>query len=226
MPPLAIIAPGTKVSRQVPVALPAAVSLNGQIQPSEAVIAQAGNRFYVQASSAPIGIQAVRAGNVSATNTFGTAQGQPVQDGFDTLTVKNYTLNPVVALVWVGYDDFIDNQLTLVQTTFAQVAYPTYPSANAAANVNIPDLTGTSFLDINGKKWGAIQRVCILIFNVDSGVSLILQKAGAGTGTGPGVGFIYPLTPVRFDFSGNYCLNLGGASINAIVSEIYNAIPL
>ena len=226
MLPLAIIPPGTKVSRQVPVALPAAVSLNGQIQPSEAVIAQAGNRFYVQAASAPIGIQAVRAGNVSATNTFGTAQGQPVQDGFDTLTVKNYTLNPVVALVWVGYDDFIDNQLTLVQTTFAQVAYPTYPLANAAASVAINDLTGTSFTDINGKKWGAIQRVCILIFNVDSGVSLILQNAGAGTGTGPGVGFIYPLTPVRFDFSGNYCLNLGGAPINAIVSEIYNAIPL
>ena len=215
-----------KSSRQIPVVVPAGVAINGSVNPGEFAITQTGNLFYVLSTSAPITLQPVRAGSIGNANIFSTGQGQPVSDGFDTLTVKNFSLFPIVCLIWVGYDSFINDQLYLVNSAYSQVANPTYPLANAAAVVNIPDLSGQSFFDINGKKWGALSRVAILVFNTDSGVSVTLQKAGALTATGPAVGLIYPLTPVRFDIAGDYCLCNGGGNVNCIVSEIYNAIAL
>jgi len=73
-------------------------------------------------------------------------------------------------------------------------------------------------------KWYAVNRVAILIFNPDAGVTLLLQKAGSVVANGPAIGIIYPTTSLRVDASGNYCLQLGGANINAVVSEIYNAV--
>jgi len=226
LPPSAAGALLARTSRQIPVAVPAGVLVNGQITPGEFSITQSGSRFYVLATSAPVEIQAQRAGSIGAANTFGTGQGMPVADTFESLVVRNKTLFPIVALIWVGFDNFINDQLILLSSNFAQVCYPTYPLANAASVVNIPDLTGQPFTDINGKRWGALSRVCILVFNVDGGVVINLQKATATAANGVAVGACFPLTPTRFDFSGDYRFQLGGANINLIVSEIYNAIPL
>ena len=213
-------------SRQVPVTLPAAVVINGQVTPSELAITQSGTFFYVLSCSSPVLIQPVRAGAVGATNLFGIAQGQPVADGFDTLKIANRNPFPVVALIWVGYDSFVNNQFILTTGVSENVAYPTYPVASVAASVAIPDKSGTFFFDINGKKWGALNRVAILVFNTDNGVSLIMHKAGASTAGAPGIGAIFPQTAIRFDCGGDYSLSTGGGNINAIVSEIYQAIPL
>jgi len=218
--------PGAQVSRQVPVVLPAATLVNGQVQPAETFIAQAGNLFYVLAASASVQIQPVRAGAIGASNNFSTAQGQPVSGGFDTLTVRNLSLFPVVASIWVGYDSFINDQVTITNNAFFDVAYPTYPTPNAASTLEIPDLTGQTFTDANGNKWGAVTRKSILVFNLDGGVTMLLQKKGAATSSGPAVGAIYPLTPIRFDFGGDYSINIGGGNINAVVSEIYTSIAL
>jgi hypothetical protein len=212
-------------SRQVPLVLPPAVILNGQVvTPGEAPAAQAGNQFYVLACSAPVSIQPVRGGGTGAINSFQNGQGEKVPNGFDTLRVLNYSPVPVVCLIWIGFTDFINDQLVLAQTTVLNVAFPTYATADSGTQVNITDLSGTVITDINGQEWGAIVRVAILVFNADSGVTLLLQKAGSVVANGPAVGIIYPLTPVRFDFSGNYCLSVGGGPVNAIVSEIYQCI--
>ncbi|MDE2020069.1 MAG: hypothetical protein KGJ13_07025 [Patescibacteria group bacterium] len=214
-----------KITRQVPVQLPAATTLNGQIVPTEAAITQAGDRFYVLATSGNIQIQPVRAGAVGVSNSFSTGQGQPVEGGFDTLTVKNFSLYSCVALIWVGFDDFINDQLIIANSSYSNAVYPTYSQANSAASVAIKDLSGQTFLDINGKKWGAISRVAIEVFNLDTGITLLLQKSGSLVSNGPAVGAIYPGSPIKFEYAGDYTLNLGGSNINAIVSEIYLAIP-
>ena len=218
--------PGAKSSRQVPVTLPAATVINGQVTPSEIQVTQSGTQFYVSSCSAPVLIQPIRAGAIGATNLFGNGQGQTVADGFETLKIANTQPFPLVALVWVGFDEFINNQLVLAGTTAQQIAFPTYQSPGSATHVAINDLSGQVFTDINGKKWGAINRVAILVFNTDSGTTLLLQKAGAATASGVAVGVIYPVTPIRFDFGGNYSLDIGGGNINAVVSEIYLSIPL
>jgi hypothetical protein len=215
-----------KTSRQIPVALPAATFINGQAQSSEIQLTQPGTNFYVVACSSPVLIQPQRAGAIGGTNLFGNGQGQTVADGFETLKIANTQPFPVVALVWVGFDEFINNQLVLAGTTAQQIAFPTYQTPGSASHVAINDLSGQVFTDINGKKWGAINRVAILVFNTDSGTTLLLQKAGASTASGVAVGVIYPVTPIRFDFGGNYSLDIGGGSINAVVSEIYLSIPL
>lgn len=199
---------------------------NNNVVPSEQSIAQSGTRFYVLSASSPVTIQPVRAGAIGASNQFGTAQGQPVLDGFDTLTVRNYSMFPTVALVWVGFDDFIDNQLVLNNTAFTNAVMPTYPIPNAATAVIINDLSGQAFTDINGKRWGAIARIALQIFNSDGGVTLLIQRKGASTSSGAAIGVVFPLTGITLPVQGDYALNNGGGNVNAVVSEIYAAIPL
>ena len=218
----------TRTARQIPVTLPAGVpdAITGRINPQQITLTASGNKFYVISCSSPLSIQPQRAGSMGATNSYGVFQGSEVQTGFDTLIVSNPTAYPIVGIIWVGFDEFINNQLALVGTTFQNVAYPTYSAPNSAAVVNIPDLSGQPFYDINGKRWGAISRVCIEVFNLDTGVTMLLQKYGSAISNGAAVGACYPVTPIRFDFGGNYTLNIGGGNINAVVNEIYQAIPL
>ena len=212
-----------KISRSIPVTIPAATQVNGQVSPAEIPVTFAGDRFYVRVASAEIYVQTVRAGSVGVANAFSSGQGQPVSGGFETLQISNYNLFPVVALIWIGFNDFINDQLVLDSVTNDSVLYPTYPVPNAATVVQIRDLSGQTFLDLNGKKWNALFRVAILVFNLDTGVTAKLFKVG-GSGVSPAGGIIYPAPlPIRFDFSGDFDINLGGAAINMIVSEIYSA---
>ena len=142
---------------------------------------------------------------------------------FTSVEVQNPTAAPVVVSVWVGRSNFIDRRLILASQATPQVANPTNPTVSATT-VNINDLSGGSFTDINGKSWLAISRVLILISNLDSGVVLLVQKTG-GTGSSAAILAVQPLTDRAIPVSGNYTLNNGGAAVNAIVSEIYLAIP-
>ena len=215
-----------RTSRQIPAIIPAGTMVNGQIQPGQTFVAGAGTEFYVLSTTGTVSICPVRAGNIGITNAFQTGQGQKVSASFDQLLLSNPTTATMVVVLWVGYDEFINNQLILAQTVTQQVAYPTYSTASTKPNVAINDLSGTIFTDINGTQWGAISRVAIMVFNLDTGVTLLLQKAGATGPSAPAVGAIPPSLAIRFDFGGNYVLNLGGANINAIVSEIYSAVSL
>lgn len=214
------------VSKQVPVLIPAGNVVNGQVIPAQIQVAATGDRFYVLATSSQIGISAQNAGGGQGfTNYFGNGQGQSVKSAFQTLIVTNSTASPVVALIWIGFDEFVNDQLVIANSAITNVAFPTQ-TALGAANINITDRSGTQITDINGVSWGAIARICILAFNTDAAATYLLQKYGANTANGPAVGVVFPLTPIRFDFSGNYCFNVGGAGMNLIVSEIYQCVPL
>jgi hypothetical protein len=213
-----------RVSKSVPVILSAATILNGQTTPSEISLTQAGDRFYVIATSAPVAIQSLRAGNVGATNSFQNGQGQTVSQGFDTLAIKNFNAFPIVALVWIGFEDFINDQLVLNQTSTPQVTNPTQPIATGSAgDIQIPDLSGQQFTDINGKKWYAISRVAIIISNISPSV-LTLQKFGNTSATGNAVLMIPAGLPIAHNSSGSFTISVGGGPVQAIVSEIYNSI--
>jgi hypothetical protein len=185
-----------------------------------------GTQFYMLTSSAALNIRPMAAGAVGFFDTIVTGTGKNFGgvNAFEQLEVQNTNAFAVIFSLFIGWDDWIDKRLIVASNTNPQVTYPTYPTPNAAAVVNINDLSGQTFLDINGGKWYAVNRVAIQIFNPDAGVTLLLQKAGSVVGNGPAIGIIYPQTSLRIDTSGNYCLQLGGANINAIVSEIYNAV--
>lgn len=182
-----------------------------------------GTQFYVLFTSAPINIRPSK----GSFNSYNTGQGLQLDDenAFTQLELQNNTANAIVVSVFVGFQEFIDKTLILNNVTNPNVAYPTYPTASAAATVNINDLSGQQFTDINGKKWYAISRVAILIFNTDTGTTYLVQLKGANTSNGKAIAAVYPSTAIRLDFSGDYALATGGANVNAIVSEIYNAIP-
>lgn len=183
-----------------------------------------GTFFYVLLASGPLLIKP--SGGIAQEYSTGTGLDiEYEENAFQLLELQNNNAYPVAFEIFVGWDAFIDKRLILVNNSSPQVAYPTYPVANAATHVAIDDLSGQAFTDINGNEWYALSRVAICIGNPDSGVTLLLQAEGAATASGPSVLPIYPQTSLRLDISGNYSLDLGGATINAIVSEIYNVIP-
>lgn len=183
----------------------------------------AGSTFYVTVATAPVDIRPLN----GVFNRYTQGQGMKVQEvnAFPALEVSNPNAFSVVVQVFVGFDNFIDNRLILANTGQQLIARPTYPTANAASVVNIDDISGAAFNDVNGNSWYALQREAIYVFNPDAGVTLLLQEAGSVVANGPAVAVIYPTTSLRYAASGNYCLNVGGGNINAIVSELYQAIP-
>ncbi len=213
-----------KISRSIPVQIPAGTLLNGQVTPSEIGVTAAGSRFYVRAASGLISMQALRAGNVGGENPFGVGQGQTVQGGFETLTVKNYNLFPVAALIWVGFEDFINDQLVLASNQTPIVCYPTQSLAGVATTIAIADISGLAFNDINGKKWLAISRAYFIVTNLDPVTPLNVQKAGSAVQNGASIDCVQPLQSHRIDTTGSFQICIGGGAINGYVSEFYYAI--
>lgn len=181
-----------------------------------------GTQFYVIIATLPVNIRP--AGGIFNSYEKGTGLQLDPTNAFDLLEVQNPNAVAVVFQIFVGFDGFIDNRLILVQSANQQVVYGTYPVSNASATINITDISGSPFTDVNGNRWYALARVCIIVFNADSGTTYALQKASATASTDASVGIIQPLQNVRFDYSGNYRIRAGGV-INVIVSEIYEAIP-
>lgn len=181
-----------------------------------------GTQFYLMFATNSLNIRP--SGGIFNPYVSGTGEQFDLANAFALVEVNNPTAAPVVFQLFIGWQQFIDNRLFLQNNQLPLVAFPTYPTANSATNVNINDLSGTQFTDINGIKWYAITRTALQVFNPDTGVTLLLQKAGSVVANGPAVGVIYPQTSLTLPISGNYCLNIGGGNINAIVSEIYQAL--
>lgn len=181
-----------------------------------------GTNAYLIVATAAVQMRARTKTSAQAYSVF--SQGTGFKDTeFTSVEILNPTAAAVVISVWVGRASFDDHRLILASQSTPQVAFPTNPAVSATT-VNINDLSGGPFTDINGGKWLAIARVMILISNLDSGAALLVQKTG-GTGASPAILAVQPLTDRAIPVSGNYTLNNGGAAVNAIVSEIYLAIP-
>ncbi len=188
-------------------------------------IPAAGTQFYVSFASAPIEIR-------PSDGTFvAYSQGTGLQltevNSFSLLEIRNQTANPITFELFVGFDQYIDNRLIITTSSLAQVVYPTYPVAGSATFIDIPDRANTAFDDINGNHWLGVSRVCILVGNPDASQLLYVQRGVPAPTllTDPAILPVYPGTSSRLDVSGHYAMTVGGGSINAIVSEIYNAIP-
>jgi len=191
---------------------------------SVAPVPCAGTTFYVTVCTGPIDIRPY--GGVFNTYTNGKGLKLKQENAFSSLEVRNTTSQPLVVQLFVGFDEFIDNALILANTGQTLVANPTYSTASSATNVNITDLSGGAFTDINGIEWYALQREAIYVSNLDSGVTLLLQQFGSIISNGPAVIAIFPTQNLRYAASGDYCLNVGGGNINALCSELYQSIPV
>lgn len=182
----------------------------------------AGNTFYVTVATAELQI---RPSN-GAFNAYSVGTGLEIDlaNSFEMIEVRNDNAFAVVFQIFVGFDNYIDKRLYLDTTSLPIVAFPTFPTPNAAARVDIDDLSAQVIVDINGQEWYAISRVAIVIGNADSGVALLVQEEGSVVANGPAIGIVQPLTSWQLGVSGNYCLCTGGGNINAVVSELYQCL--
>lgn len=180
-----------------------------------------GTTFYISYSAAPVNIRP-RGGTF---NTYLQGTGIKFEKGFTSLEIQNANAFPVLVQVFIGFDEFIDNRVIIDYTAQPLVAIPRCDTASSLTFIDCSDLSTQAITDINGGKWWGIQREALYVFNPDTGITLLLQKAGANTSSGPAVAVIYPQTTLRYPSSGNFSLSLAGATINAIVSDIYYCLP-
>ncbi len=181
-------------------------------------IFQAGSRFYLIVAT---GVLTVKPNNSSA-NEYVQGTGLIVEDSnfFNQIRIENKTANPIVLQIFVGFGDYIDNRLIVYDPSVLQVPYSTSGVPNTLNEILIPDLSATPILDANGTKYLALNRIAIYISNVDNGDAYDLQNL-AGT---KAVLAVQPLTNIVFPCSGSLKLKVPTGTINAVVSEIYNAI--
>lgn len=185
--------------------------------------AAAGTEFYLSACSSTLNIKPSNGEFVAYVQ--GTGLDVKSGNAFNSVQINNPNNFPVVFQLFIGFDGFIDNRLYEVIQSTPNVAYPTYSVPNLAPAVAITDLSGQGFFDINGNPWLALYRQYIVVCNLDASAVMLVQAAGALTGNGPAIAMVQPLTSWIEQLSGNYSLNLGGGNINAVVHEIYAAIP-
>jgi len=186
---------------------------------------QNGSNAYFVVATGAVNLRARTHLSAQAYSLF--YQGTGIRDTeFSSVEVQNPNAFSVVISLWVGHAAFDDKRLILNQTATPSVANPTYPDPGSApsTNVDIADLSGGPFTDINGNLWLALYRVMILISNLDAGVVLLVQKSG-GTGASPAILAVQPLTDRAIPVSGDYTINNGGANLNCIISELYASIP-
>lgn len=182
-----------------------------------------GTQFYFRTATATI--SARPNGGVFSDYVQGEGLQLDLDNTFNLVEVKNNNSFDVIFELFIGFQGFIDNKLIIANQLYPQVAFPTYPTASAAATVDINDKSGSQFTDINGGKWYALSRVAIVISNTSAGTTVLVQKAGSAVANGPAIAAVFPMTSIRLDVSGNYRLNVGGGNIDCIVSEIYQSIP-
>jgi len=224
-PPVASNTNRVNTSRQAPVSQRARGSLRyaNIIQPGATLqVPCFGTQFYFRTATSDLFVRP----NGGVFSQYGAGEGLQLDEvnTFSMLEIRNQNATAIVFELFVGFQEFIDNKLILASSLYPQVAYPTYPTANAATTVDIPDLSATKITDINGGQWYALYRVAIIVSNLDTGVTLLLQESGSVISNGPAICGIQPATAFRYDASGDYSINNGGGNINAIVSEIYTVI--
>lgn len=183
----------------------------------------AGSEFYVVVATGPLHIRP----SGQTFNLYTEGQGLECHNApFQELEIRNETAEAITCRIFIGFDGFIDKRLVISNTETPQVAYPTYsdPTGAPETEVEITDKSGHEFLDINGEKWFALERVAILIFNESSTDSYRVQATSASDADGPSIATVFPQTGIRLDISGDYVINNGATDIEAVVTEIYKAI--
>lgn len=179
---------------------------------------QAGQRFYLTVATGEVFIKP----NNGSESNYVQGTGLEVDDLniFANVQIRNKNSFPVVLQIFVGFGNFIDNRLIVFDPNNIQACVATAPTTGTLNEIPIPDLSGTTILDANGNTLLALNRVAIYISNQDIANSYdLLNDAKTKS-----ILTIFPLTSIVYNATGNFRMKIPAGNLNAIVSEVYNAI--
>jgi hypothetical protein len=187
---------------------------------------QRGTNCYVLSATGALQLRARGPGGINQYITYTTGTGFENSE-FDIVEVNNQNAFGVTFSIWVGDASFIDKRNIPIGQSFSNVVRPIFtdPGHVVAASVTIDDISGNLFFDINGQSWQAITRIQILISNLDAGNLILLQKLGNAVFNSGAIFAVQPATEIGLPVQGNYTLVQNGGTVNALVSDVYLAIP-
>lgn len=180
---------------------------------------QAGDNFYLVVATDVIKIKP----NNGSENEYVQGTGLKVDDLniFKNIQLRNDGSKAVVVKIFVGFGGYIDNRLIVYDPSVLQVVYPTAPINNTVNQIDIPDRSATAVTISNGLKYLLLNRQAIYVSNLDSGLVYSISAPAPSTDIFLSV---QPQSNILFPVSGDYRIKIPSGNINAIVSEVYNAI--
>ena len=185
--------------------------------PSTIPIIQTASKFFVITASATINI---RTSN-GLFNPFTSYQGLKLANNFSQLEIQNTNNFPVAVQIFVGTSDFESYLIALQQSNLPTRVYNTSPTPNSSALIAIPDKSGQAIMDAQGVSRIAVQRVAILIGNVDGSTTVYLQPGLTGSTNASGVP-IFPQQLINISAAGNFFITINNSTnLNVSVTELY-----
>jgi hypothetical protein len=188
---------------------------------------QRGTNCYILSATGALDMRARGPRGINIYNTYTTGTGFENAE-FEFVEVQNKNAFDVTCSIWVGDASFIDKRNMPIGQSFSNVVRPIFtdPTHVSVTSVAINDVSGQIFFDINGKAWQAITRIQILISNLDTANVCLLQRFGNTTFNTGSIFAIQPGTEVGPAIQGSYTLVQNGGTINALVADVYLAIPV
>ncbi len=183
-----------------------------------------GSEFYFDFLSASVLARPYVNGTPGAANSYTQGTGlniDPLQIGsvYNVVELTNPNSFPVVFSLRLGFTGFIDRRLVQQTTQANPVTYATYGAPNTLASVAVPDLTNSTFADLNGGLWIATSRIAIRISNLSLSPLPIYNSAGTLV-----VDEVMSSSSYYLPSSGNFLVKVAAGNINGTISELYNAI--
>jgi hypothetical protein len=179
-----------------------------------------GESFYMVAASAALNIRPAG----GAWNPFVPGTGLKIPGGgmFKFIEVQNPNNYPVSFSLFVGFGEYIDKRLISNSSFYFPTTRICYsPTPPVAGPINIPDLSGGAFYDLNGVQWLALYRIAAYFDNLDLNDNYIIQNAAS---SGAIAGTVFPQTTRTLASSGNFSLLNGAGIVNCAVQELYMSI--
>ncbi len=177
----------------------------------------AGDEFYLPLATGTISIKP----NTGSDNLYTQGTGLRIKGNpFNQLQLTNNNAFNVIVSIFVGFGNYIDNRAILFNPLVGEIVLATWPTPNVAATLNIPDLSGNAFTDVNGIKRLALTRVAVYISNLDLATAYTMQDISGARG----IVTIQPASDIVYPANGDFRLHVPAGTVNAIVSEIYQAV--
>lgn len=193
------------------------ILLPGETRPLSAP----GWTFYVIAASRELFIRP----DTGSENpyTSGTGLDLDQSNAFTTLQVRNPSVTEAAYIdIFIGFDSYIDKRLIYPSIYFKRILRSVYNYVDAgapAADIAVPDLSGTVITDLNGDEFFALERLLLICFNGHATDGLYISSGGDE------VVPIFGQTGIQLPLTGDLEVTAAGGGGLPMISEVYNCVP-
>lgn len=182
-----------------------------------------GTAFYITDSD-NLGFLEIQT-DTTSFEKYQIGTGKKFEDTFDSITVKNPTVDVVTVTIWVGFGDYVDRRTNILLNRLASILPIIEPNTEALEAATTPtanQLDAGDTLALPGTPGaGQLRRKAILVTNLDANLNLEILD-----GNGDKILTVFPRTNITLPISEACSVhNANGSNIACNIAEIWWNLP-